>query len=852
MLDDFNSELLQGLTEEEAKLRLDQEGFNELPTGKRKSYLDLFINVLKEPMFILLVIAGAVYALLGEKEEGLMLLGFVFFIILITFYQENKTEHALEALRDLSSPRALVIRNGQQLRIAGKEVVRGDIILLAEGDRVPADAILLSSNNLQIDESLLTGESVPVRKVKVEKSFEMLPPGGDDIPCVYSGTLVVNGTGIAVVKAIGINTEMGKIGKTLQKVEEEKTQLQKETTSIVKNFAFVGISISFIVIIVYSLTKGDWLAGILTGVALAMAILPEEFPVVLTIFLALGAWRLSKKNVLTRKQYAIQALGSATVLCVDKTGTITMNKMSVRQLRVKTNIWEENNVEIITTEYYELLKFGYLASQINPFDPMEKAIKKIAIKSFSGLKDLYSDMNLINQYSLTKETLAMTNVWKTNNETNYIIAMKGAPETVCNLCHLPYDKTETVLENVEQMAKTGLRVLGVAKASYNIKDLPEKQQAFNFTFIGLLGFEDPVRPRVKDAINECYTAGIRVVMITGDYPETAKSIGSQIGLKNSDKIMTGKELNRIDNNELQNRIPDINIFARVIPEQKLSIVNALKTHHEIVAMTGDGVNDAPALKSAHIGVAMGERGTDVARESSSIVLLDDNFATIVDGVKMGRRIFDNIRKAMAYILAVHIPIAGLTLLAVLLNWPLILLPVHIVFLELIIDPACSIVFESQREEPDIMKRPPRDPDEAIFNKQTVFISIFQGIAVLIIVAAIYQTSLILLSNTEAESRALAFTTLILANLSLIVTNVSWSKVSIANLVSGNRALWYLSALTLIFLGAILFIPFLQDLFKFGALHYYDFIIAISGGFLIVFMFDIWKMYLNSKNNIPSL
>ena len=409
-----------------------------------------------------------------------------------------------------------------------------------------------------------------------------------------------------------------------------------------------------------------------------------------------------------------------------------------------------------------------------------------------------------------------------------------------------------MLENVEQMAKTGLRVLGVAKASYNIKDLPEKQQAFNFTFIGLLGFEDPVRPRVKDAINECYTAGIRVVMITGDYPETAKSIGSQIGLKNSDKIMTGKELNRIDNNELQNRIPDINIFARVIPEQKLSIVNALKTHHEIVAMTGDGVNDAPALKSAHIGVAMGERGTDVARESSSIVLLDDNFATIVDGVKMGRRIFDNIRKAMAYILAVHIPIAGLTLLAVLLNWPLILLPVHIVFLELIIDPACSIVFESQREEPDIMKRPPRDPDEAIFNKQTVFISIFQGIAVLIIVAAIYQTSLILLSNTEAESRALAFTTLILANLSLIVTNVSWSKVSIANLVSGNRALWYLSALTLIFLGAILFIPFLQDLFKFGALHYYDFIIAISGGFLIVFMFDIWKMYLNSKNNIPSL
>ena len=355
MINGFSFESLHGLTEEEAKQRLAQEGFNELPTEKRKTYLDLFINVLKEPMFILLIVAGSIYIFLNEVGDGLMLLGFVIFIILITFYQENKTEHALEALRNLSSPRALVLRDGQQLRIAGREVVREDVILLAEGDRVPADGVVLYSNNLQIDESLLTGESAPVRKSKGEKTTEMLSPGGDDIPCIYSGTLVVSGAGIAIIKAVGINTEMGKIGKSLQTVAEEKTQLQKETTSIVKRFAFIGLITSLIVVIVYSLNKGDWLAGILTGVALAMAILPEEFPVVLTIFLALGAWRMSKKNVLTRKQYAIQALGSVTVLCADKTGTITMNKMTVRQLCTKNNVWEENSVEVIIHTYYELL-----------------------------------------------------------------------------------------------------------------------------------------------------------------------------------------------------------------------------------------------------------------------------------------------------------------------------------------------------------------------------------------------------------------------------------------------------------------------------------------------------------------
>jgi P-type Ca2+ transporter type 2C len=829
------------LSESEAAQRLKEEGPNELPSSKKRSLFSIAYEVAREPMFLLLVACGTLYLFLGDIEEAFMLLGFVFVVIGITLYQERKTERALEGLRDLSSPRALVIREGKQNRIAGREVVRGDILILNEGDRVPADAVILSSVNLSLDESLLTGESVPVRKVAANGDPDMGRPGGDDLPFVYSSTLVVQGQGIAQVKATGLRTEVGKIGKALQTVETEGTLLQRETGRLVRRLAVFGLSLCVLVVIVFGLTRGNWLNGLLAGITLAMATLPEELPVVLTIFLALGAWRISQKRVLTRRVPAIETLGSATVLCVDKTGTLTLNRMSLRKLFARGEFWDVGpSPGLMPEAFHGLLEFSILASQIDPFDPMEKAIRELGEQHLAQTEHLHQNWALVHEYPLSKELLALSRVWKSPGGSDYVIAAKGAPEAIADLCHFDETQRRDLTKHINSMAEEGLRVLGVAQARFKETSLPGLQHDFRFEFLGLIGLADPIRPTVSEAVRECYTAGIRIVMITGDYPGTAQNIARQIGLMSSDQVITGPELDKMDDSELQTRIKTVNIFARVVPEQKLRLVNAFKANGEVVAMTGDGVNDAPALKSAHIGIAMGGRGTDVARESSALVLLDDDFSSIVQAVKMGRRIFDNIRKAIAYIFAIHVPIAGMSLIPVLLQWPLVLLPVHVVFLELIIDPACSVVFEAEPEEADVMSRPPRNPQESLFSRSTLAMSLLQGASVLLIVLGVFGISLYR-GQGELEARALTFTTLIIANLGLILTNRSWSRTILSTLRSPNTALWWVLGGAAIFLGAVLYVPVLRDLFRLSTLHLMDLVICFCAGVVSIMWFEGLKM-----------
>jgi P-type Ca2+ transporter type 2C len=851
-----------GLSSAAAIARLQQDGHNELPSAQSRSLLAIAWNTIQDPIFLLLVGGGIIYWFLGDLQEALILLGFVFFLMGISLYQEGKTEHAIAALRDLSSPRALVIRDGQRQRIAGRDVVRGDLCVLAEGDRVPADAIVLSCSNLSTDESLLTGESLPVRKVAAVGSVELARPGGDDLPFVYSGTLVVQGQGVIQVQAIGAQTEMGKIGNALQTVKPEATRLQREMNRLVARLFSIALALCVAIVVIYGFTTGDWLKGVLAGITLAMAILPNEFPVVVTIFLALGAWRISQHHVLARRVAAVETVGAATVLCVDKTGTLTLNQMAVQQVWAYDPLVPSTAYDLglqatapLPEALHELVEFCILASQRDPFDPMEKAFKQLGESYLANTEHLHHDWNLLREYPLSPDLLAMSHVWQSADGKQYEIAAKGAPEAIADLCHFTPEQQQILATRVSAMAAQGLRVLGVAKValleappaflpphpSIDPAHLPERQHDFPFQFLGLVGLSDPVRPTVAAAIQECYSAGIRVVMITGDYPVTAQAIARQIGLTQAGGILTGAELDRMGDDELNQQIQNTNIFARAVPEQKLRIVNALKDKGEVVAMTGDGVNDAPALKAAQIGIAMGQRGTDVARESAALVLLDDDFASIVQAVKLGRRIFDNLRKAMAYLLAIHVPIAGMSLIPVLFKLPLVLLPIHVAFLHLIIDPACSIVLEAEPAESTVMQRPPRNPQEPLFGRRTVGLALLQGMGILAIVLAIFIIALVR-GQGELDARALTFTTLILANLGLILSEGSTSRLNLKILRSPNPALWWVLGGGLFFLAIVLYVPIVRHLFSFSFLHPIDLVICLLGAAIALAWFELLKVF----------
>jgi P-type Ca2+ transporter type 2C len=847
--------MLTGLSEAEAARILAETGYNELPSAKPRNVLRLAIDVLREPMLLLLLGCTATYFFLGNIQESFVLSIAALGVVGIDLYQKRKTERALDALRDFSSPRALVIRDGEQKRIAGREVVPGDILLLAEGDRVPADAVLQDATNLATDESLLTGESVPVRKM-VQDSSNVIPrPGGDDLPFVFSGSLVVSGTGIARVLSTGSRTELGKIGKSLQSVTSELSPLETDTGRLVRVIAASVISMCVVMALVFGLARGEWLRGFLASLTLAMALLPEELPVVLTVFLALGAWRISRARVLTRETPAIEALGAATVLCVDKTGTLTQNQMSVRKIFAGGRFLDVTPAApaSLPEEFHELVEFAVLASHtlgshLKTFDPMDRAIGHLAGTALAETEHLHPDWTLVRQYPLAKNLLAISQVWNSPDGEEFIIAAKGAPEAILDLCHASPAESSRISATVAEMANQGLRVLGVAKSQFRKSDLPPDQHVFTFELLGLIGLSDPIRAEVPQAIEECRQAGVRVVMITGDYPGTAASIAREIGLEHVSAIMTGPELEALDEPALRARIGKISVFARIVPDQKLRLVQALKANGEIVAMTGDGVNDAPALKAAHIGIAMGQRGTDVAREAADLVLLDDDFSSIVKAIRLGRRIFDNLKKAAAYIFAVHIPIAGLSLLP-LFRLPFVLEPMHIAFLELIIDPACTLVFEAEGEEADVMHRPPRASHERLFQQRMIGLSVLQGAGVLVIVAAIFTIALYR-GQGEADARALTFTTLVIANLSLILTNRSWSRGFGSIVRSPNAAMWWVMSGTLVFLALALSVPFLRGLFHFSLLHPDDLLLCLTAGVFSVAWFEGLKWLERRHTTLP--
>ena len=831
-----------GLTEEEAARRYAAEGPNELPAAKKRSPLRIALEVVKEPMFLLLIACGALYLLLGDVGEALLLLGFVLVIVGITFVQERKTERALDALRDLASPRALVVRGGEKRRIAGREVARGDVLLLAEGDRVPADAVVRGATSLSVDESLLTGESVPVGKRAADGEPGAAAPGGDDTPFVFSGTLVVKGQGVAEVVAIGSATEMGKIGRALAVLEPEDTPLQRQTARLVRLFALIGLGLCVTVVAAYALTRGDFLKGLLAGLTLGMAMLPEEFPVVLTVFLALGAWRISRHQVLTRRIPAVETLGAATALCVDKTGTLTMNRMSVAELAVGDEVLSVDPKGASLPEaFHELVELAILASPADPFDPMEKAMRELAERTLAGTEHLHRDWELLREYPLSREILAMSRVWRSPDGNEFVIAAKGAPEAIADLCHLPPEEAARIERRIADLAARGRRVIGVARATHGGRSLPAGQHDFGFRFVGLLALSDPVRPGVPEAIAECRRAGIRVLMITGDYAGTARSIAREIGLADPEGVVTGPELDGMDDAALAARVREASVFARMVPEQKLRLVSALKANGEIVAMTGDGVNDAPALKASHIGIAMGGRGTDVAREAAALVLLDDAFESIVKAVRTGRRIFDNLRKAMLYIFAVHVPIAGLSLVPVLLGWPLALLPIHIVFLELIIDPACTVVFEAEEGEAGVMRRPPRPLDEPIFGGHGLRLGLVQGLAELAVDLALYGWALAV--HGEPVARALAFTTMVLGNVGLIFLNRAGSRSLLETLRAPNRPQRWVTAGAVAFLVLALGVPGARELFGFATPHPELLALSVAGALVSFVVADLARRLL---------
>ncbi len=835
----------KGLSSTEAAERLDAEGFNELRRTQSRSLGRVAYDVASEPMFGLLIAAGLVYLALGDLGEALLLLAFASISVTIAIVQEARSERVLEALRDLTSPRALVIRDGEQKRIPGREVVRGDLLVLGEGDRVAADAILVSASDLLLDESLLTGESVPVRKRAEEGTGLMSKPGGDDLPCVFSGTLVARGQGIAKVRATGPSSEIGKIGEALGTIETTPPRLKQETGHLVRLVAAFGLTACVLVIVLYGLTRGSWLEAFLAGIALGMSMLPEEFPLVLTVFLVMGAWRISRARVLTRRASAIEALGEASVLCTDKTGTLTLNRMAIVELVAGGEILkvEQGAGQDWAEKFLRLAARGKLACAKDPFDPMETAFYTLAAQ-LPTTADTEPDGGPVKTYGLRPDLLAVTQAWKGRGTDAHIVAAKGAPEAIAALCKLDPAAVAAHRAEAERMAGRGLRVLAVAEAAFTGDDWPDTPHGFAFGFLGLVGLADPLRPSVKAAVRECQAAGIRVVMITGDFPATAQAIAREAGLP-SEKAVTGEAIEATSDADLPDLVSRACVFARILPGQKLRIVRALKAEGAVVAMTGDGVNDAPALKAADIGIAMGGRGTDVAREAASIVLLDDDFGSIVMTIRLGRRIYDNLRKAMGFILAVHVPIAGLALLPLLTGLPLILMPIHIAFLEMVIDPVCSVVFEAEKEERGIMERPPRAVASRLFSTTLVVWSLVQGLLALGLVAAVYLAAC-LHGLPEAEVRALTFVTLVLANFALILVNRSFADTFAATWRWDNRALWAVIVVTAALLGLALAFEPARGLFRFGPLHGEDLALVLAAGAGLVVVLEYLERFWQAR------
>lgn len=811
----------EGLTAQEAQTLLVRHGPNSLPSEEPKSFLAVVVSVLREPMLLLLIAAGLISFLLAELSDAFLLMFTVVIVLSISIYQQQRTEKALQALKDLTSPLALVLRDGQEVRISSTELVPGDLLLLLEGDRVAADAEIITSSSLEFDESLLTGESVPVTKSSGDRAF--------------SGSLIVRGHGRAIVRATGAMTALGQIGRSLQEIPYQRTHLQESIDRMVKGIGIFAFLTVIAIVTIYGLTRGNWLEGGLAAIAAAMALIPEEFPVIFTLFMALGAWRMARVKVIARQSAAIEALGSVTVLCVDKTGTLTKNVMTVSEVQVDHRIVDAGGVNQ-DDQAREIAKIAALAAPITPFDPMDKAFRNLF-----DMDPVRDGLASIAEFPVIKERLAYVHIWSAQGEV--FAAAKGAPEHIGALCGLREDEIETLTSRVHAAGQRGFRVLAVAQGSATHFDpLAPSLDSFEFAFLGLAFLKDPIREGVRDAVRECESAGIRTIMITGDHPTTARSIAAEIGLADHGRVLLGSEIDEMSDSELSLNVTNCQVFARVSPEHKLRLIRALQANGEVVGMTGDGVNDAPALRAAEIGIAMGGRGTDVAREAAHLIITDDDFTSIVAGIKRGRAIFSNIQKAMSYVIAIHIPIFGMALTPVLVaDWPLILLPALVAFHEVIIDPASSIAFEVEEVDPDIMKRKPRTPRSGIFSRSDLLIALSQGLSVFVAVFIVFFTS-IEQGVSEERIRSLTFTTLVISNVLLILVNRSRSLTLWETLKKRrNGALPWIIGGAISLLILLLNVRPIRDAFDLARLELRDYFALLIVTFVSLSWYEILKI-----------
>ena len=797
------------LSPAEAARRRREEGANVLPGARPKPFLALVLGIVAEPMFQMLLVAGGIYLALGSRAEAFFLLGFVFVVIGITLVQERKTERALEALRDLAAPRVRVIRDREESYIAAHDVVRGDVIRLHEGDRVPADAVLCEGH-LSVDESVLTGESVPLDKWPVPPDAALGLPGDHGAGSLFAGTIVTKGRGIAIVRTIAGATAIGRIGQSLVQTQSAPSGLHRASRRLIRNLTVAGLTLALAQLLLSWLWNGQiFLDSLLSGIALAMAILPEEIPVILTVFLALGAWRLSREKVLTRRVAAVETLGAIGVLAVDKTGTLTQNRMEVAELALKGDRFDAQAGAALSGGFAALIDAVLLATPPDPFDPMERAICQFA--AATG-RTRPADLVFESAYDLAPHMLAMTRVYAQKTSAR-VLATKGAPETVLGLCDLPAADLQSIEDQVTAMAARGLRVLGVAKATMR-GALPKTQGDLRLTFVGLVGFIDPPRADVPVALAECRRAGVRVIMLTGDHSVTAAAIAVRVGLSERPGVITGPEISALSDDDLRERMRHVDICARLQPEQKLRLVRSLQQGGVVVAMTGDGVNDAPALKAADVGIAMGGRGTDVAREAAALVLLDDSFASIVSAIHQGRRIYDNIAKATRFVFAVHVPIVVLVIYPVLVHGATLLMPVHIVLLELLIDPTCSVVFEAEAADADIMARPPRPVSATPFSRSRIAFAVAQGagIAAWLLIG---NHLLAMHGVTGAQRRLSLFVGLVLGFLLLIAANRDLSRPFYRRAAVRNRSVAMVSAAAFLMLVVIITVPTVRSLMAFS-------------------------------------
>lgn len=834
------TDLATGLTTSEAKSLQEKHGKNELTTEKKESFIRKIFRIVCEPMFLLLIVAATIYFILGEPRDGAIMLIFVIGIISIDVIQEWKTDKTLSALKDLSAPHINVIRDGKEITIASADLVPGDIMMIHEGIKIPADGTVLKCSDLCVDESSLTGEAEGVWKIPFDDSSTENDRKDEywRKDYCYAGTLVTQGLATILVDKIGAETEYGKIGANIADAPDAKTPLQRQTGNIVKVAAAIaGVLFLTVCIITYfnlpsALAFGEKIIeSILSGITLAMAMIPEEFPVILTVFLSMGAWRLAKKQSLVRKLPSVETLGAISVLCVDKTGTITMNKMTVQ------DNWSLSGDDKL------LIETMGIGCETDAYDPMEKAMLKYCADNGFTEENLFSG-RLITEYPFTNEQKMMGHVWDRNGEIT--IAAKGSPERILTICDLNDTEKANVEAQILRMSEEGLRVIAVATAHPKSEsEIPAEITDCKLELLGLIGLADPPRESVKDDIAVCNKAGIRVVMITGDNGITASSIARKVGIAHADEIITGDMLENMTDDELKEKVKTVSIFSRVVPEHKMRIVKAFQENGEIVAMTGDGVNDAPALKHADIGIAMGERGSEVSREAADLILLDDNFTTIVETVKDGRRIYDNIRKAVGYVFTIHIPIAFASLLAPLLGIPsaaLLLLPLHVVLLELVIDPTCSIVLERQPAESDIMDRPPRNPKENLLNASTLIKSVIQGLVIFAASFGVYYSVLAGDSSNAPIARSMGLAIIMLANLVLVQVNSSehdFAYKSIARLAH-DKVMWIANLGTIAMLLIILYTP-LNSFLKLAPLSASQFFISLGIAVVAVLWYEIVKL-----------